>query len=130
MSHAWVAMSSCWCCPGFQIRHLPEKLSALEKVVVETGVAICGERLLNISIGAVSCPENGTDAEGLLAEADRRMYLVKQRRKKMGAPHANDLATLAARVEHTTVPPRIPRFCNRLRLESSPLSRIQANLSH
>jgi diguanylate cyclase (GGDEF)-like protein len=89
--------------PGFEIVDLPEKLLVLEKVVVESGVAVCAERLLNISIGAVFCPENGTDAEGLLAEADRRMYLVKQHRKKVGVPHANDLAKLAARLEHSTV---------------------------
>jgi diguanylate cyclase (GGDEF)-like protein/putative nucleotidyltransferase with HDIG domain len=87
--------------PGFQIADLPEKLLALERVAVETGLAVCGERLLNISIGAVFCPENGTDAEGLLAEADRRMYLVKQRRKKAAPPEAGDLARLAARVEHS-----------------------------
>ena len=87
--------------PGLQIEDLPEKLLVLEKVVVESGVAVCAERLLNISIGAVFCPENGTDAEGLLAEADRRMYLVKQQRKKAGAPPANDLAKLAARIEHS-----------------------------
>jgi diguanylate cyclase (GGDEF)-like protein/putative nucleotidyltransferase with HDIG domain len=86
--------------PGLQIGDLPEKLLMLEKVVVESGFAVCAERLLNISIGAVFCPENGTDAEGLLAEADRRMYLVKQHRKKTAAPHANDLARLAACIEH------------------------------
>jgi diguanylate cyclase (GGDEF)-like protein/putative nucleotidyltransferase with HDIG domain len=86
--------------PGFKIEHLAEKLLALERMVVETGVAVCGERLLNISIGAVFSPENGTDAEGLLAEADRRMYLVKQRRKKGAPSDASDLAKLAARIEH------------------------------
>jgi diguanylate cyclase (GGDEF)-like protein/putative nucleotidyltransferase with HDIG domain len=90
--------------PGFPIAHLPEKLLALEKVVVEAGVTICSERLLNISIGAVSCPENGTDAEGLLAEADRRMYLVKQRRKKAIPPAENGLANLAASIGHSTQP--------------------------
>jgi hypothetical protein len=81
---------------------LHEKLFALEKVVVEAGMVVCGERLLNISIGAVFCPENGTDAEGLLAEADRRMYLVKQDRKKALPPAANDLANLAASIGNST----------------------------
>jgi diguanylate cyclase (GGDEF)-like protein len=87
--------------PGFKIANLSEKLLALERVVVEAGLAVCGERLLNISIGAVFCPENGTDAEGLLAEADRRMYLVKQLHKKAAPPDAGDLARLAARVERS-----------------------------
>ena len=56
------------------------------------------ERLLNISVGAAFCPEHGTDAEGLLAEADRRMYLVKQTHKCAGSTVAADLAALAASV--------------------------------
>ena len=90
--------------PGLQVDDLPEKLLVLEKVVVESGFAVCAERLLNISIGTVFCPENGTDAEGLLAEADRRMYLVKQHRKKILVLPANDLARLAARIEHSAAP--------------------------
>ena len=85
--------------PGLKIEHLADKVSVLERVVVEAGVTVCGEPLLNISVGAVFCPENGTDAEGLLAEADRRMYLVKQRRKKAAPSSGSDLATLAARIE-------------------------------
>lgn len=87
--------------PGLKTEHLPDKCLVLEKVVVEAGVAVCGERLLNISIGAAFCPENGTDAEGLLAEADRRMYLTK-RRKKAAPSEACDLAKLAVQIEHPT----------------------------
>ena len=67
--------------PGLKQQDLAEKTKALERVVVEAGFAVCGERLLNISVGAAFCPEHGSDAEGLLAEADRRMYLVKQTHK-------------------------------------------------
>jgi len=90
--------------PGLGPEGLNEKLLLLEKVVVEAGVAVCGQRLLNISIGAVFCPEHGTDAETLLAEADRRMYLTKQSHKKPGA--ASDLAALAASL--TSPPARLP----------------------
>jgi diguanylate cyclase (GGDEF)-like protein/putative nucleotidyltransferase with HDIG domain len=86
--------------PGLRSRGLAEKVSVLEGVVVEAGVVVCGEHLLNISIGAVFCPEHGTDAEGLLAEADRRMYLTKQGRKKAVSANASGLARLAASVEH------------------------------
>jgi diguanylate cyclase (GGDEF)-like protein len=84
--------------PDFKIEHLPKKLAALEKVVVESGLAVCGERLLNINIGAAFCPENGADAEGLLAEAERRMYLVKRRLKKGAPSDASSLANLAAEI--------------------------------
>lgn len=45
------------------------------------GIAVCGEPLLGLSIGAVSCPEQGCGAKVLLAEADRRMYLAKRERR-------------------------------------------------
>ena len=84
--------------PGLKPPDLFDKTKALETVVVEAGFAVCGERLLNISVGAAFCPEHGTDAEGLLAEADRRMYLVKQTHKCAEPTVAADLAALAASV--------------------------------
>src|SRR5436190_1263316 len=84
--------------PGLKSGDLLDKSKALERVVVEAGFAVCGERLLNISVGAAFCPEHGTDAEGLLAEADRRMYLVKQTHKGAAPTVAADLPALAASV--------------------------------
>ncbi|MCD6034045.1 MAG: diguanylate cyclase and metal dependent phosphohydrolase, partial [Thermomicrobiales bacterium] len=84
--------------PGFHSPDLPDKVKALERVVVEAGLAVCGERLLNISVGAAFCPEHGVDAEGLLAEADRRMYLTKQLHKSTASSLSEDLAALAAGV--------------------------------
>ena len=96
--------------PGFKKEHLPQKLVALQKVAVESGAAVCGERLLGISVGAAFFPKNGGDAEGLLAEAERRMYLVKPRLKRALTSPAIDLANLAAQLEksagcapHTTL---------------------------
>lgn len=84
--------------PGLRPPDLCDKAAILEKVVVEAGIAVCGERLLNISVGAAFCPDHGTDAEGLLAEADRRMYLAKQEHKCATGGMARDLAALAAGV--------------------------------
>jgi len=85
--------------PGLAPQDLAAKQQMLERVVVEAGESVCGERLLNISIGAAFCPEHGQDAEGLLAEADRRMYLAKQEHKGAGGgAAAADLAALARSV--------------------------------
>jgi diguanylate cyclase (GGDEF)-like protein/putative nucleotidyltransferase with HDIG domain len=84
--------------PGLRPPDLGEKVKALERVVIEAGVTVCGERLLNISVGAAFCPDHGNDAEGLLAEADRRMYLTKQEHKSTHPTVAEDLAALAASV--------------------------------
>jgi GGDEF domain-containing protein len=90
--------------PGLPRAALTDVLKKLETVVVDAGFAVCGERLLNISIGAVFCPEHGTDAESLLAEADRRMYLVKQTRKRPNLSGSHDIALLAASLANPDVP--------------------------
>ena len=48
------------------------------------GREICGEDLLSVSVGCAFYPEDGADAEKLLAEADRRMYLQKQQQGRRG----------------------------------------------
>ena len=40
--------------------------------------------LLNVSIGSAQFPEDGSDAEQLLAEADRRLYKEKRQRAQAG----------------------------------------------
>jgi diguanylate cyclase (GGDEF)-like protein len=83
---------------GLHPTDLAEKVQRLERVVADAGLAVCGERLLNISVGAAFCPEHGHDAEGLLAQADQRMYLAKQAHKRTGNSVAQDLAALAVRI--------------------------------
>jgi GGDEF domain-containing protein len=39
---------------------------------------VCGRDLITLSVGMAFCPEDGIDVERLLAEADRRMYSMKQ----------------------------------------------------
>jgi hypothetical protein len=40
---------------------------------------VCGEDILSLSVGLAVSPADGNDAEQLLTEADRRMYLEKQK---------------------------------------------------
>jgi hypothetical protein len=40
---------------------------------------VCSEDILSLSVGQALYPEDGKDAEALLAEADRRMYIEKQK---------------------------------------------------
>jgi hypothetical protein len=74
-------MNSCWCCPSLRLQHLAAKVKLLQKMVTDAGIAICGEPLLSLSMGAVSCSEHGRYAETLLAEADRRMCPAKRVRQ-------------------------------------------------
>jgi diguanylate cyclase (GGDEF)-like protein len=67
--------------PGLRACDLADKLSALAKIVLQAGEDVSGQRLLAVSTGAAFFPEDGDDADSLLAAADRRMYLVKRAHK-------------------------------------------------
>jgi diguanylate cyclase (GGDEF)-like protein len=55
-----------------------EKAFLLDSVAREAGSQVCGKDLLSLSVGAAFYPQDGSDAEQLLAEADRKMYGEKQ----------------------------------------------------
>ena len=56
------------------------KAAHLRELAKDAAKEICGEDLLSLSVGQALYPTDGLDAEGLLAEADRRMYSDKQQR--------------------------------------------------
>jgi diguanylate cyclase (GGDEF)-like protein len=64
--------------PGMTREAADEKAMLLNDLAVEAGREVCGEDLLSLSVGTAYFYEDGMDAEQLLAEADRRMYIVKQ----------------------------------------------------
>jgi GGDEF domain-containing protein len=47
-------------------------------LAVAAGHKVAGRNLIALSVGTAFCPEDGFDVERLLAEADRRMYSMKQ----------------------------------------------------
>jgi diguanylate cyclase (GGDEF)-like protein len=55
-----------------------EKAVALSTMAQQAGRQVCGKDLLSLSVGAAFYPQDGADAEQLLAEADRKMYAAKQ----------------------------------------------------
>jgi len=63
--------------PGLNRDAAAEMALRLETIIAEVGKPVCGEGLVSVSIGQAFYPEDGTNAEHLLAEADRRMYAVK-----------------------------------------------------
>src|SRR6267143_2675547 len=67
--------------PGLEEEAVRAKSEQLCYTVERRGGEICAENLLGLSIGAASYPRDGMDAEGLLAEADRRMYKTKQKHR-------------------------------------------------
>ena len=64
--------------PGMTPETLQAKILQLKRIAVAAGQEVCGESLLSLSVGQAFYPDGGTDAEELLANADRRMYVAKQ----------------------------------------------------
>jgi len=64
--------------PGLTTEAAKEKADRLNQAAIESSRYICGRGLITLSVGMAFCPEDGYDVERLLAEADRRMYSMKQ----------------------------------------------------
>jgi len=61
--------------PASAVSDIARLLSDLAR---RAGREVCGKDILSLSMGAAFYPQDGQDAEQLLAEADRRMYAAKQ----------------------------------------------------
>lgn len=57
--------------PGLTEELGEEQIERLRSVARETGLKICGEECLSMSVGVAIYPQDGADSETLLAEADR-----------------------------------------------------------
>ena len=81
--------------PGMTREAAEEKAALLNDLAVDAGREVCGEDLLSISVGTAFFCEDGMDAEQLLAEADRRMYIVKQiHHEKLGIRQTGDSSAI------------------------------------
>ena len=67
--------------PGLQPDQLASKMERLRAITADAGHEIFAEETISLSIGHAMFPEDGVDADRLLSEADRRMYVAKQREK-------------------------------------------------
>src|SRR5437016_3025578 len=65
--------------PGLTAETAIKKAESLRELARQAGAEVCGEDILSLSVGQAVYPSDGKDAEALLAEADRRMYLEKQK---------------------------------------------------
>ncbi len=63
---------------GMQAAGVKRKSAELGSMVVAVGRECTGEEILSLSVGAAFFPTDGADTEDLLAEADKRMYQMKQ----------------------------------------------------
>ncbi len=80
--------------PGIDPDTLDQRIIELDLLVIEAGQRLVGENVVSLSAGYAQLSKEIADAEGLLAEADRRMYRRKQFRKS-----AREAATAATAVQ-------------------------------
>ena len=67
--------------PGITADRIETITARLRTAMCEIGCSICGEDILDLSIGKAVLPTDGCEPEALLAEADKRMYRAKRNRK-------------------------------------------------
>jgi diguanylate cyclase (GGDEF)-like protein/putative nucleotidyltransferase with HDIG domain len=82
--------------PGLTPDAATEKANRLNQAAIEAGRHTCGRDVISLSVGTAFCPEDGYDVNSLLAEADRRMYSVKQAHHAQSAAVRDVLAQGAA----------------------------------
>ena len=68
--------------PGGDGDELEPKIEGMRAAVAKAGGMTPEPTALSLSVGVARFPEDGVDAEELLAEADRRMYKSKRLHKK------------------------------------------------
>jgi len=76
--------------PGLSTSAAEARGVCLSELARLAGREVCGENWLSLSVGCAIYPQDGDDAEKLLAEADRRMYLQKQTHRTLD--HLNQYA--------------------------------------
>ena len=67
--------------PTVRIDQAKSTMERLNSAAQDAGREVCGIETLSLSIGAAMYPDDGSEAEQLLSEADRRMYVAKQKQK-------------------------------------------------
>ena len=82
--------------PGLTPESALEKAARLNQAAIDAGRETCGRDVVSLSVGTAFCPEDGFDVEALLAEADRRMYSVKQIHHAEAAARQSTLAQNAS----------------------------------
>jgi diguanylate cyclase (GGDEF)-like protein/putative nucleotidyltransferase with HDIG domain len=94
--------------PGLAADSAVKKADQLRELARQVGQEICQEDILSLSVGRSMYPEDGLNAEALLAEADRRMYLEKQqqpnRKNRRIYPRMKGRITIEFRPEGSDIP--------------------------
>jgi diguanylate cyclase (GGDEF)-like protein len=92
--------------PGASPDDIAVRMARLSDLVAAAGRRECDTSILRLSIGVSYYPDDGTDAEELLAKADARMYETK-RKHHSEQNAAQDLTKLAQMVDGSQPIPEV-----------------------
>jgi diguanylate cyclase (GGDEF)-like protein/putative nucleotidyltransferase with HDIG domain len=98
--------------PGLTPDASAKKTEQMRALARHAGSEVCGEDILSLSVGRAVFPADGKDAEQLLAEADRRMYLEKQKQLAYKDRRAHPRLKCRVTIELTTDTAGVPLFAN------------------
>jgi diguanylate cyclase (GGDEF)-like protein len=98
--------------PGLVADAAGKKAEQMRALARQAGNEVCGEDLLSLSVGRAMYPEDGNDAEQLLAEADRRMYLEKQKHLSYKDRRSHPRMKCRVTIELQTDEGKTPLFAN------------------
>jgi diguanylate cyclase (GGDEF)-like protein/putative nucleotidyltransferase with HDIG domain len=89
-----------------------KKAEQMRALARHAGNEVCGEEILSLSVGRAVYPDDGKDAEQLLAEADRRMYLEKQKQLAYKDRRAHPRMKCRVTIEMQATEASVPLFAN------------------
>ncbi|HKU28411.1 MAG TPA: diguanylate cyclase [Candidatus Sulfotelmatobacter sp.] len=98
--------------PGLAPEAAKKKTEQMRALARHAGQEVCGEGILSLSVGRAVFPDDGKDAEQLLAEADRRMYLEKQKEMAYKDRRAHPRLKCRVTIELQTESGGVPMFAN------------------
>ena len=98
--------------PGLPPDAASKKAEQMRTLARHAGNEVCGEEILSLSVGRAVYPDDGKDAEQLLAEADRRMYIEKQKQMAYKDRRAHPRLKCRVTIELQTEIGGVPLFAN------------------
>ena len=98
--------------PGLAADAAGKKAEQMRALARHAGNEVCGEEILSLSVGRAVYPTDGNDAEQLLAEADRRMYVEKQKQLAYKDRRAHPRLKCRVTIELQTEAGGLPMYAN------------------
>src|SRR5215469_10000757 len=98
--------------PGLGADAAGKRAEHMRALARHAGQEVCNEEILSLSVGRAVFPDDGNDAAQLLSEADRRMYVEKQKQLAYKDRRAHPRLKCRVTIELTTEAGGVPVFAN------------------